>query len=56
MSLTVSALPGPDKIQVSIIDHTRGHTTLGALKVGDSVNVEADILAKYVQKSLSSRV
>lgn len=52
VSLTVSALPGPDKIQVSIIDHTRGHTTLGALAVGDRVHVEADVLAKHVKRLL----
>ena len=56
VSLTVAALPGPEAIRVSIIEYTRRHTTLGSLKVGDSVNVEADILAKYVQKALSPRV
>ena len=53
VSLTVSALPAPDKIQVSIIDHTRTHTTLGALKAGDQVHVEADVLAKHVKKLLN---
>ena len=52
VSLTVSALPAPDKIQVSIIDYTRGHTTLGALAVGDRVHVEADVLAKHVKRLL----
>ncbi|HET9453292.1 MAG TPA: riboflavin synthase [Gemmatimonadaceae bacterium] len=52
VSLTVSALPGPDKIQVSIIDYTRGHTTLGGLAVGDKVHVEADVLAKHVKRLL----
>lgn len=52
VSLTVSALPGPDKIQVSIIDYTRGHTTLGGLGVGDKVHVEADVLAKHVKRLL----
>ena len=56
VSLTIAALPSPETIRVSIIEYTRRHTTLGALKAGDSVNVEADILAKYVQRALSSRV
>ena len=56
VSLTVAALPGPETIRVSIIEYTRRHTTLGTLKVGDSVNVESDILAKYVQKALGSRL
>ena len=50
VSLTIAALPEPGTIRVSIIEYTRTHTTLGALKVGDSVNVETDILAKYVQR------
>ncbi len=56
VSLTVAALPGPEAIRVSIIEYSRRHTTLGTLKVGDAVNVESDILAKYVQKALSSRL
>jgi riboflavin synthase len=50
VSLTISALPGRSKIQVSVIDHTRTHTTLGALKAGDRVHVEADVLAKHVKR------
>jgi riboflavin synthase len=56
VSLTIAALPEPDTIRVSIIEYTRRHTTLGTLKVGDPVNVETDILAKYVQKALSSKL
>lgn len=52
VSLTVSALPGPDKIQVSLIEYTRRHTTLGDLRVGDRVHVEADMLAKHVRRLL----
>ena len=50
VSLTIAALPAPETIRVSIIEYTRRHTTLGALRMGDSVNVEADILARYVRK------
>ena len=54
VSLTVVALPSPDSIQLSIIEHTRRHTTLGDLKAGDTVHVEADIIAKHVRKLLTA--
>jgi riboflavin synthase len=37
---------------VALIPTTRTATTLGSLAVGDSVNVETDIIAKYVAKML----
>lgn len=52
VSLTLSALPGPDKIQVSLIEYTRQHTTLGDRRVGDRVHIEADVLAKHVRRLL----
>jgi len=52
VSLTISAIPQSDRIQVSVIEHTRTHTTLGALRVGDTVHVEADVLAKHVKRLL----
>lgn len=36
--------------QVSVVDYTRKHTTLGSRKVGDLVNLEVDIIAKYVEQ------
>jgi riboflavin synthase len=39
---------------VALIPHTLQHTTLGALKIGQSVNLETDLLAKYVQRQLES--
>jgi len=36
--------------QVSVVDYTRQHTTLGDRQVGDTVNLEADIIAKYVEQ------
>jgi riboflavin synthase len=39
---------------VALIPHTLQETTLGRLKVGDSVNLETDILAKYVQRASES--
>jgi riboflavin synthase len=35
---------------VSIVGYTRQHTTLGSRKVGDTVNLEVDIMAKYVEQ------
>lgn len=55
VSLTVSALPAPGIIQVSLIEYTRAHTTLGTLQPGDHVNVEADMLAKHVRTLLDAR-
>ena len=54
VSLTIHALPTSDAVQLSIIDYTRQHTTLGALKKGDSVHVEADVIAKHVRKLLTA--
>ena len=51
-SLTVSAI-GDDYFEVSLIPTTLTHTNLGALQPGDSVNLEADILAKHVEKLLA---
>ena len=50
-SLTVAATDD-DGFAVALIPHTLQETTLGALKPGDSVNLEADVLAKYVEKLL----
>jgi len=50
VSLTVNALPSPGILQLSIIDHTARHTTLGALQVGAAVHVEADMVGKYVRQ------
>jgi len=49
VSLTVNALL-PNGVQLSIIEYTRRHTTLGDLAAGDGVHVEADVLAKHVAR------
>lgn len=49
VSLTVSALEG-DKLQVALIDYTLQHTSLGGLVEGNKVNVETDVIGKYVQR------
>jgi len=41
--------------QVSIVDFTRKHTTLGSRQVGDLVNLEVDIIAKYVEQMSQTR-
>lgn len=51
VSLTVAALSG-DGFTVAAIPHTLGRTTLGDKRVGETVNLEADVLGKYVEKLL----
>ena len=50
VSLTVNARPGKGVLQVALIPFTRAHTTLGALRVGERVHVEGDVLGKYVRQ------
>lgn len=50
VALTVAALKGT-AVTVAIIPHTLTNTTLGSLKAGDSVNIETDILGKYILSS-----
>ena len=52
VSLTVNELPAPGALQLSLIEYTLRHTTLGDLASGDRVHVEADMLGKYVQRLL----
>jgi riboflavin synthase len=52
VSLTVNAVDG-ETLSVAIIPHTRDHTTLGELAIGDRVNLEVDVLAKHVEKLLA---
>lgn len=47
VSLTVAELQ-PAAFMVSLIPHTRQETTLGVKRVGESLNIEADLLGKYV--------
>ena len=53
VSLTVNALPAPEVVQLSLIEYTLRHTTLGLLAPGASVHVEADVIGKYVQRLLA---
>jgi riboflavin synthase len=54
VSLTV-ARTQPDRFVVSLVDYTETHTTLGKLRAGDIVNIEADMLAKYTRRMLGAR-
>lgn len=49
VSLTVNELRD-DGVQISLIEYTLRHTMLGDLHAGDRVNVEADLIGKYVQR------
>ncbi len=51
VSLTVATL-NPESFVLWIIPHTRAHTNLQHLEVGDPVNIEYDILAKYAERIL----
>jgi riboflavin synthase len=52
VSLTVADL-GPDWIEVSLIPETLERTNLSELAVGGAVNVECDVVAKYVERLMS---
>lgn len=54
VSLTVNAVEG-GRFEVNVIPHTRAVTTLGALAVGSPVNLEVDMLARYVERMLGER-
>jgi riboflavin synthase len=53
VSLTVNALPAPDVVELSLIEYTLRHTTLGQLAPGRRVHIEADVIGKYVQRLLA---
>jgi riboflavin synthase len=52
VSLTVARL-GPDDFTIAIIPYTLDHTNLGGLRAGDVLNVEVDVIAKYVERLLA---
>jgi riboflavin synthase len=55
ISLTVAGLNG-ESFSIAVIPHTQAVTTLGFRQVGAPVNLEVDILAKYVERLLDSRL
>lgn len=50
VSLTVNDVPAPEQVELSIIEYTARQTTLGWLEEGDTVHIEADVIAKHVQR------
>lgn len=54
ISLTVTDVD-ETSFSVSIIQHTQGETTLTSKKIGDTVNLENDVIGKYVQKMFGSK-
>jgi riboflavin synthase len=53
VSLTINDLPGPEIVQLSLIEYTLRHTALDTLSTGDAVHIEADMIGKYVQKLMA---
>lgn len=54
ISLTVAEIH-QNRIRIAIIPHTYENTNLKYLSLGDSINVETDIVSKYIEKFLSTR-
>lgn len=54
ISLTVNRCTDKD-FEVSIIPHTADITTIGHKKVGDEVNIETDMIGKYIKKIISKK-
>lgn len=55
VSLTVNEKLDDDTIQVALIPHTWEHTNLAQLRVGDGVNVEGDMIGKFVVEYMKRR-
>lgn len=54
-SLTVNAVAA-DRFAVNIIPHTQEVTTLGTWRVGSQLNMEVDLLARYVERQMAARL
>ena len=54
VSLTVNAVDG-DEFEVNLVPYTVAHTTLGDRRVGDRVNIETDMLARYAERLLVAK-
>lgn len=53
VSLTIQALPAPDVARIALVPYTWDHTALRDLKPGDAVNLEGDMIGKFVVHHLS---
>jgi riboflavin synthase len=54
ISLTVAAIEGT-QVSVAIIPHTADETNLKSLRPGDPLNLEVDVIAKYVEKMMGGQ-
>jgi riboflavin synthase len=54
VSLTVNAVDATG-FEVALIPHTLAHTAFGTTAVGDAVNLEVDLVARYVERLLAAR-
>ena len=57
VSLTVNTIadsPGGTEVSINLIPHTVANTALGALRSGSRVNLEIDLIARYVERMLST--
>jgi riboflavin synthase len=52
VSLTVAAIAG-DVVEIALIPHTLRATAFGSVRPGDRVNVEVDVIAKYVARAVA---
>lgn len=55
VSLTVNELAAPGVLEVSIIEFTERHTTLGSLTAGSMVHLEGDVIGKHVRRLIELR-
>ena len=56
ISLTINALPEPGTAEVALIPYTYNHTNVSRLAAGSRVNLEADMIGKYVMRALAGGV
>ena len=54
VALTVTVVSG-EEFEVALIPHTLAVTTLGAARTGQDLNVEVDVIAKYVERLVAAR-
>ena len=54
VSLTIAALED-EALEIALVPHTLAATTLGSAQAGDELNVEVDVLAKYVERLVGPR-
>ena len=55
VSLTVNAVDERG-FDVALVPHTVAHTAFGATRVGDAVNLEVDLVARYVERLIATRL